>query len=124
MMKLPVSSSNYFVSCFSFVVAALLFGKAFGNSGTAEREVQISIQNHVFTPSLIEAVEGETLVLKIKNNDAQMEEFESKALSVEKLIGGKKSATIYVGPLKKGEYDYFGEFHLKTAQGKIVVKGN
>jgi plastocyanin len=104
---------------YSYAVAPVLFASSVA---FADREVQIKIENHMFTPSVIEAVEGETLVLKVKNNDALMEEFESKSLSFEKLIGGKKSATIYAGPLKAGTYDFFGEFHLKTAQGKIVVK--
>ena len=42
----------------------------------------------------------------------------------EKLVGAEKKITIFIGPLKSGEYKFFGDFHQKTAQGKIVVKGN
>jgi hypothetical protein len=29
---------------------------------------------------------------------------------------------IFIGPLKQGEYPFFGEFYPKTAQGKVFAK--
>jgi hypothetical protein len=43
-------------------------------------------------------------------------------LKVEKVIPGNSKATIYVGPLKAGEYKFVGEFNDKTAKGVIVAK--
>ena len=60
--------------------------------------------------------------LLVENKDATPEEFESSALKIEKVIPGKSRATIFVGPLKPGEYKFVGEFNEKTAKGVIVAK--
>ncbi len=60
--------------------------------------------------------------LLVENKDATPEEFESHSLKIEKVIPGKSKATIFVGPLKAGEYKFVGEFNEKTAQGVIVAK--
>ena len=80
------------------------------------------IKDHQFQPTEIEVPAGQKIALTIKNNDTTPEEFESSALKVEKVIAGKSKATIYVGPLKAGEYKFAGEYNAKTAQGVIVAK--
>ena len=65
---------------------------------------------------------GKKVKLIVKNEDATPEEFESKKLKREKVIPGKSQATIFVGPLKAGEYPFVGEFHEDTASGKLLVK--
>ena len=30
--------------------------------------------------------------------------------------------TVYIGPLRPGRYEFFGDFHPDTARGHIVVK--
>jgi hypothetical protein len=58
----------------------------------------------------------------VENRDSTPEEFESHSLKREKVIPGKSSATILIGPLKAGEYKFVGEFHEATAKGVIVAK--
>ena len=65
---------------------------------------------------------GQKIKLVVENRDATPEEFESKDLSREKVIPGKTSATIFIGPLKAGSYKFFGEYNEKTAKGVIVAK--
>lgn len=83
---------------------------------------QIDIINHQFTPSEIIVKSGKRIKLSINNKDETIEEFESLDLNREKLIPGKSSVNIYVGPLKPGSYSFFGEFNQESAQGKIIVK--
>ena len=85
-------------------------------------EFSIAIENHRFTPDRIEVPAGRKVKLTVANKDATPEEFESHPLRVEKVIPGKSKATIFVGPLKPGEYRFVGEFNEKTAQGVIVAK--
>ncbi len=87
-----------------------------------EKEFLIQIKNHQFKPSLIEVESGQKFKLVIENLDKTLEEFESLDLKKEKLVGGGKKITIIISPLKSGEYKFFGDFHQKTAQGKILVK--
>jgi hypothetical protein len=65
---------------------------------------------------------GKKVKLVVENRDASAEEFESHSLNREKVIPGKSSATLFIGPLKAGEYPFVGEFHEKTAKGVIVAK--
>jgi plastocyanin len=82
----------------------------------------ISIKDHKFSPDRVEIPADTKVKLLVKNLDATAEEFESHELNREKVIQGKSEAPVFVGPLKPGEYKFFGEFHQDTAQGKIIVK--
>ena len=87
-----------------------------------DADFAIAIKDHKFSPDRIEVPAGKKVKLVVDNQDATPEEFESHPLKVEKVIPGKSKATIYVGPLKAGEYKFVGEFNEKTAQGVIVAK--
>ncbi len=84
--------------------------------------VEIEIRNHLFFPDSIEIPADTKVKLMIYNRDSSSEEFESYELNREKVIPGESRAIIFIGPLRLGEYPFFGEFFPKTAQGKIVVK--
>jgi plastocyanin len=83
---------------------------------------RITIRDHRFSPAEIAVPSNVKIRLVVRNEDATPEEFESKKLNREKVIPGKSEATIYVGPLKPGEYPFVGEYHEATATGKLVVK--
>lgn len=85
-------------------------------------EIVLVIQNHRFSPQEIQVPAGQRLQLVIDNRDATPEEFESQDLRREKIVPGNSRATLWVGPLPKGEYGFFGEFHPETAQGKLVAQ--
>jgi plastocyanin len=87
-----------------------------------QKEYLIQIKNHKFEPAIIEVVAGEKFNLIVENLDKTLEEFESNDLKTEKLVGAGKKVSILIKPLKAGEYKFFGDFHQKTAQGKIIVK--
>ncbi len=70
----------------------------------------------------MEIPQNQKVKLIVENLDPTIEEFESQDLSREKIVAGKKSIIVNLGPLKPDTYKFFGEFHPKTAQGKIVVK--
>jgi plastocyanin len=88
----------------------------------ADAEFRLVIENHRFTPERLEVPAGKKVKLVIDNRDATPEEFESHALNREKVIPGKTSASIFVGPLKAGEYPFVGEFNEKSAKGVIVAR--
>ena len=88
----------------------------------AEREVMLTIKDHRFDPAEVRVPAGEKVKLIVHNQDATPEEFESHQLNREKIIPGKKKATIFIGPLSPGRYPFFGEFNEKTAQGVVVAE--
>jgi plastocyanin len=88
----------------------------------ADDEFKLVIQDHKFLPAEVVVPAGKKVKLVVENRDATPEEFESHALGREKVIAGKSTATILIGPLKAGRYDFVGEYNEKTAKGTIVVQ--
>jgi plastocyanin len=91
-------------------------------SAAQELLFTITIKDHRFHPSELTVPAGRKLKLLVKNLDPTTEEFESHDLRIEKLIPGEKETILNVRPLKPGTYKFVGEFHEKTAQGRIVAK--
>jgi plastocyanin len=85
-------------------------------------EYQIEIREHLFYPAELRVPSGQKIKLKVINQDGTPEEFESFELNREKVIMGRRKAIIFIGPLRPGEYPYFGEFHPETAQGVIIAE--
>ena len=88
----------------------------------ADDEFRIVIQDHKFQPAEVVVPAGKKVKLVVENKDATPEEFESKALNREKVIGGKSTATILIGPLAAGRYPFVGEFNEATAKGVVVAR--
>jgi plastocyanin len=87
-----------------------------------ESTYRLVIKDHKFQPTEIEIPAGKKIALVVKNDDPTPEEFESHELKREKVIPGGQQATVSIGPLKPGRYEFFGEFNPSTARGHIVVK--
>jgi hypothetical protein len=93
------------------------------STGSAQTPVfEIEIREHLFFPAEFEIPANQKVKLIIYNRDGTPEEFESYELNREKVIVGNSQGVVFIGPLKPGEYPFFGEFNLKTALGKIIVK--
>ena len=82
----------------------------------------LTIKDHRFVPSELKVPAGKRLQLTVVNGDATPEEFESRAMRVEKVIPGKIKAVVRVGPLNPGRYHFVGEFHEKTAKGALIAE--
>lgn len=104
------------------VVAALLSAAGIGAARADDNVVSLTIKDHRFSPERLEVPANQKVTIVVANQDATAEEFESKELKREKIIKGNSEAKILVGPLKPGEYKFFGEYHEDTAQGVLVAK--
>lgn len=102
-------------------VATLALGACLPVAAQSEGHVLV-ISNHRFSPETLSVPADQRLQLVIDNRDATVEEFESHDLRREKIIPGNSKVTLWVGPLPKGEYGFFGEFHPDTAQGKLIAR--
>ncbi len=83
---------------------------------------EISIKDHRFEPEELVVPAGQKFKLLVHNLDPTPEEFESHDFNREKVIGGGKTGIIFIGPLKPGTYEYFGEFNMDTALGRIIAE--
>jgi hypothetical protein len=87
-----------------------------------EPNYTLTIKDHRFQPTEIEIPAGKKIELIVKNEDPTPEEFESIELRREKVVAGGQQITVYIGPLKPGRYEFFGDFNPTTARGHIVAK--
>ncbi|MGD0433188.1 MAG: cupredoxin domain-containing protein [Acetobacteraceae bacterium] len=83
-------------------------------------QIKVTLKDHRFEPAEIHVQTGKPTILLVTNEDATVEEFDSSALKVEKVIVGGHYATIRLRPLGPGRYPFMGEYHAETAQGVVV----
>ena len=87
-----------------------------------EGDYSLTIRNHQFVPAQLAVPAGKKIKLVISNADSTPEEFESYTLNREKVIPGNSKASVYLGPLEPGKYEFIGEFHEATARGVIEAQ--
>ena len=83
--------------------------------------LKVSIREHKFIPAALTATAGQRLEIVVTNDGPGTEEFESKSLRIEKIVPQGQTVTIRVGPLKSGQYDFFGDFHADTCRGLLTI---
>jgi hypothetical protein len=85
-------------------------------------EFKLVIKQHRFTPAELRVPANKKVKLLVSNEDSTPEEFESHSMNREKVIPGRSSATIFIGPLRPGRYAFEGEFNSATAQGVVIAE--
>ncbi len=84
-------------------------------------EVALTLEHHQFSPNTLPVEPDKRFIIVLSNKDNHPEEFESYDLEFEILVFPHKSIRVPVRGLPAGTYTFFGDFHPKTAQGKVVV---
>ena len=108
---------------FLLLVAAPLVSSAVLSSAVlAQDALVLTIKDHKFEPAELRVPADKAVTITVKNLDPTAEEFESKALKIEKVIAGKSEGTVRLRAMKPGRYEFVGEFHEKTAKGVIIVE--
>jgi high-affinity iron transporter len=102
------------------VALAVMFASA--PPARADDIPTLTFRNHRFEPARIEVPAHTKFRLTVKNADDTADEFESAELNREKLVAPGGSITVFLGPLARGEYKFFGDFHQDTARGVLVAK--
>jgi plastocyanin len=108
------------------LTAALVAGVALmpsaARAADAPAEIPLSIENNRFEPEEIKVKPGASFLLVITNKDKGPEEFESRDLRIEKVIPAGKTIRLKMPALKPGSYSFVGEYHEKTAKGRILAE--
>lgn len=84
--------------------------------------VALTISDHQFQPAELQVPAGQKVELKVTNADPTPEEFESTDLRREKVVPAGATVSVFVGPLRAGTYGFFGDYHPKTARGRLVAR--
>jgi hypothetical protein len=86
-------------------------------------QLSITLRGNRFEPTELRLPARTPAILTIHNEDEGAEEFESKALRVEKVIPGRSQGVVRLPPLAPGRYAFVGEYHESTAKGVLIVEG-
>ncbi|MEO8714779.1 MAG: cupredoxin domain-containing protein [Acetobacteraceae bacterium] len=104
-------------------LAALVLACAFGTARADEpASFALTVRGHQFLPAELTVPAGQRIELKVTNADSTPEEFESTDLRREKVVPAGSTVSVFVGPLHPGSYEFFGDFHPKTARGRLVAR--
>jgi len=101
---------------------ALLLAMEAALAEDAALRIEVTIRDHRFSPAEIRVPAGKQAVINLRNEDQTAEEFDSTALGIEKIVAGRRSATVKLRPLAAGRYPFMGEYHAETAQGVVIVE--
>ena len=83
---------------------------------------RLEMKDGVLNPARIEVPAGKKIKIEVHNTGKSAAEFESVQLRKEKVLAPGAESFVVVAPLSPGEYKFFDDFHLSTAQGVIVAK--
>ena len=106
----------------SSVILAMLITLTNAVANAAEPEASLAIKNNRFEPTEIRVAANQRIRLTVHNQDDTPEEFESHKLNREKVIAPGAKAVIFIGPLKPGRYEFWGDYHAATAKGVVVAE--
>jgi len=84
--------------------------------------IGLRLKDHKFDPPEIKAPAGKAIAITLKNEDEAVEEFDSTALRMEKIVTSGGTVTIKLKPLAAGRYPFQGEYHPDIAQGVLIVE--
>jgi plastocyanin len=93
-----------------------------GSAHAADPVFNLTIRNHRFEPEQLDVPAGQKIELRVANADATAEELESGELRRQKVVDAGQTISVFVGPLRPGTYEFFGDFNPKTARGRVVAK--
>ena len=85
-------------------------------------QYKLTIKDHKFEPTQLTVPAGTKFKVLVRNQDATPSEFESNDFNREKIVLPGGEITVFIGPLDKGRYKFFDDFHQDTGQGVLVVE--
>ncbi|SMF02657.1 cupredoxin domain-containing protein [Pseudogulbenkiania subflava] len=83
---------------------------------------RLELKDGKLNPARLQVVAGKKFKIELINSGKTPVEFESTQLRKEKVLGPGVESFVVVQSLSPGEYKFFDEFHMATAQGVIVAK--
>ena len=106
----------------SLLIGGLGLAACLGAQAADMPTLRLELKDGVLNPARIQAPAGVKFRLEIVNTGKTPVEFESTQLRKEKVLAPGAQSSVVIQPLTPGEYKFFDEFHLNTAQGVIVAK--
>lgn len=105
----------------SWTLFSLILVLPFFASAAEKFTFELTINNGVFTPQVLNVPTKKIIRIKISNIGDQPAEFESTQLRKEKVLAPGASSVVVIAPLREGTYTFFDDFHLDLPRGKIIA---
>jgi hypothetical protein len=102
------------------VLLSITCSAALASAADTPPELALTLDQHRFSPEELRVKADTPFILVITNKED--EEFEISALRIEQIVAGGKTLPLKMPALKPGTYEFVGEFHEKTAKGRIVAE--
>ncbi|HET6911921.1 MAG TPA: cupredoxin domain-containing protein [Rhodanobacteraceae bacterium] len=106
------------------LVAGLIALSLFAVAASAAEmpEYKLVIKDHKFQPTELTVPANTKFKVLVSNQDATPSEFESNEFNREKIVLPNSQITVFIGPLDKGRYKFFDDFHQDTGNGVLIVQ--
>ncbi|MFO1506442.1 MAG: cupredoxin domain-containing protein [Lysobacterales bacterium] len=110
------------MSRLSHVLLATLLATAASAQAGDTPEFSLVIKNHQFEPAELKVPANTRFKILVTNQDTTPSEFESTDFNREKIVLPSRTISVFVGPLDKGSYKFFDDFHQDTGKGVLIVE--
>ena len=104
------------------VLLSIACSAALASAADTPPELALTLDQHRFSPEELRVKANTPFILVITNKDKEEEEFEMSSLRIEKIVPGGKTLQLKMPALKPGTYEFIGDFHEKTAKGRILAE--
>lgn len=84
-------------------------------------EYHVLLQNNRFEPATLKVPAGVKFKVLVSNRSSMPAEFESSDFNREKIVLPNSTITVFIGPLDKGSYKFFDDFHQATT-GVLIAE--
>jgi hypothetical protein len=84
-------------------------------------EFRVVLKNHQFQPASLKVPADTKFKVVVTNGNAVPSEFESTDLNREKIVMPDSTITVFIGPLAKGTYTFYDDFHRST-KGALIAE--
>jgi hypothetical protein len=104
------------------ICLCLLLAASAGAWASDLPEFQLTIKGQKFEPAQLTVPANTKFKLLVTNADDTPSEFESTEFNREKIVLPNSTITVFIGPLDKGSYKFFDDFHQDTGKGVLLVE--
>lgn len=85
-------------------------------------EYTLVIRGHAYQPVALQVPANTKFKLLVRNEDTVPSEFESNDFNREQIVLPGTTATVYIGPLDKGRYTFYDDFHRDSGRGVLIAQ--
>jgi plastocyanin len=103
------------------ILLVVALGVATASVAASVPEFHLVLKDHKFEPATLKVLAGTKFKLLVTNRNTVPSEFESTDFNREKIVLPDSTITVFIGPLAKGTYKFYDDFHQST-MGTLVAE--